>query len=43
MVCQLSIPIITICALMLLMIIAQLLNLVFFWLPLFKICRPSVE
>jgi hypothetical protein len=42
MVCQLSIPIITICALVLLMIIVQLLNIVFFWVPLFKICLPSV-
>jgi hypothetical protein len=40
MVCQLSIPIITICALILLMVIVQILNIVFFWLPLFKICRP---
>lgn len=40
MICQLSIPIITICALILLMIIVQILNLVFFWLPLFKICLP---
>lgn len=40
MICQLSIPIITICALILLMIIVQILNIVFFWLPLFKICLP---
>ncbi len=38
--CQLSIPIITICALILLMIIVQLLNIVFFWVPLFKVCLP---
>ena len=43
MVCQLSIPIITICALILLMIIVGLLNIVFFWLPFFKICLPTVE
>ncbi|MDA0166269.1 hypothetical protein OM076_38750 [Solirubrobacter ginsenosidimutans] len=43
MVCQLSIPIITICALILLMIIVALLNIVFWWLPLFKICFPSVR
>jgi hypothetical protein len=40
MICSLSIPIITICALILLMIIVQLLNIVFWWLPLFKICFP---
>jgi hypothetical protein len=43
MVCQLSIPIITICALILLMIIVALLNIVFWWLPFFKICLPSVR
>ena len=43
MVCQLSIPIITICALILLMIIVSLLNIVFFWLPFFKICLPRAE
>lgn len=40
MVCTLSIPIITICALILLMIILQLLNIVFWWLPFVKICLP---
>lgn len=40
MICSLSIPIITICALILLMIIVQLLNIVFWWLPFFKICFP---
>ena len=35
-----SIPIITICALILLMIIVQLLNIVFWWLPFFKIAIP---
>jgi hypothetical protein len=40
-VCSLSIPIITICALILLMIIVTLLNIVFFWVPLFKICLPK--
>jgi hypothetical protein len=39
-VCSFSIPIITICALILLMIIVQLLNIVFFWLPYFHICLP---
>jgi len=39
-ICSFSIPIITICALILLMIIVQLLNIVFWWLPLFRICFP---
>ncbi|MFD8778383.1 hypothetical protein [Streptomyces sp. NPDC059916] len=39
-VCQMSIPIITICALMVLMIFLVLLNIVFFWLPFFRICLP---
>ncbi|MGY1776794.1 hypothetical protein ACI8AV_13115 [Geodermatophilus sp. SYSU D00804] len=43
MVCALSIPIITICALVLLMIIVSLLNIVFFWLPLFKTCLPRAS
>lgn len=41
MLCSLSIPIITICALILLMLIVGILNIVFFWLPLFKICLPK--
>ena len=40
MICSLSIPIITICALILLMIIVSLLDLVFRWLPYFVICFP---
>lgn len=40
MICSLSIPIITICALVLLIIIVTLLNIVFWWLPFFKICFP---
>jgi hypothetical protein len=40
MICTLSIPIITICALILLMIIVFLLNIIFWWLPFFKICLP---
>ncbi len=40
MVCSLSIPIITICALILLMIIVKLLDIVFFWMPFFLICLP---
>lgn len=39
-ICSFSIPIITICALILLMIIVGLLNIVFWWLPLFRICFP---
>jgi hypothetical protein len=40
MICSFSIPIITICALILLMIIVNLLNILFFWLPFFRICLP---
>lgn len=40
MVCSFSIPIIMICALILLMIIVQLLNIIFKWLPFFRICLP---
>ncbi|HLO03152.1 MAG TPA: hypothetical protein VK191_08595 [Symbiobacteriaceae bacterium] len=40
MICSFSIPIITICALILLFIIVQLLNIVFFWVPFLKICFP---
>jgi hypothetical protein len=40
MICQLSIPIITICALMVLFVFLVLLNIVFFWLPFFRICLP---
>jgi hypothetical protein len=39
-ICSFSIPIITICAFILLMIIVVLLNIVFWWLPFFKICLP---
>lgn len=38
--CSLSIPIITICALILLMIIVSLLDFIFRWLPLFIVCFP---
>ncbi|MCZ8111917.1 MAG: hypothetical protein ACK5Y7_18535 [Betaproteobacteria bacterium] len=38
--CSLSIPIITICALILLMVIVALLDLIFRWLPLFVVCFP---
>ncbi len=40
MVCSLSIPIITICAFILLMIFIKLLDIVFFWMPFFQICLP---
>lgn len=40
MICSLSIPIITICALLLLMIIVSLLNIIFSWMPYFLICFP---
>ncbi len=39
-ICSFSIPIITICALILLLVIVIALNFVFFWLPFFKICLP---
>jgi hypothetical protein len=38
--CSFSIPIITICALILLMIMVNLLNVVFRWLPYFQVCFP---
>jgi hypothetical protein len=40
MICAFSIPIITIAALLLLMIIVFVLNLIFWWLPFLKICFP---
>lgn len=40
MICSLSIPIITICALILLIIIISLLDFVFRWLPFFILCFP---
>jgi hypothetical protein len=39
-VCSFSIPIITICALVLLLLIVSLLNIVFWWMPFFRICLP---
>jgi hypothetical protein len=38
--CSFSLPIITIVALLLLILIVILLNIVFFWLPFFRICLP---
>lgn len=40
MMCSLSIPIITICALLLLMIIVNLLDIIFRWIPYFILCFP---
>ncbi len=40
MICSLSIPIITICALILLTIIVSLLDIIFHWLPYFILCFP---
>jgi hypothetical protein len=39
-ICSFSIPIITICALIVLMIFIYLLNIVFWWLPFLRICLP---
>jgi hypothetical protein len=38
--CSFSIPIITICALIVLMIFVGLLNIVFWWMPFLRICLP---
>jgi hypothetical protein len=38
--CSFSIPIITICALIVLMIFISLLNIIFWWLPFLRICFP---
>jgi len=40
MICSLSIPIITICALILLMIIITLFDIIFHWIPFFLLCFP---
>ena len=40
MICSLSIPIITICALIVLMIMVSLLDYVFRWMPYFVFCFP---
>jgi hypothetical protein len=40
MICSISIPIITLCALILLMIIVSLLDFIFRWMPYFIICFP---
>jgi len=38
--CSMSIPIITICAMLLLMIMVSLLDLIFRWVPYFTVCFP---
>jgi hypothetical protein len=40
MMCSVSIPIITICALMLMMIVVNLLDVIFRWVPYFLVCFP---
>jgi hypothetical protein len=40
MICSLSIPIITLCALFMLMIMISLLDFVFRWMPFFIFCFP---
>jgi hypothetical protein len=40
MICSLSLPIITICALIMLMIIVSLLDFIFRWMPYFVMCFP---
>jgi hypothetical protein len=39
-ICSFSLPIITLCALIVLMIMLGLLNMVFWWIPFLKICFP---
>jgi hypothetical protein len=41
--CSFSIPIITICALLVLMIFISLLNIVFWWMPFLRICFPILR
>lgn len=41
-ICSFSIPIITICAMIVLMLFLILLNIVFWWLPFFRICLPII-
>jgi len=40
MVCSFSLPIITLCALLMLFIVVKLLDMVLFWMPFFQICLP---
>jgi hypothetical protein len=39
--CMFSIPIITLCAFIVLMIFLSLLNIIFWWMPFLKICLPK--
>lgn len=39
-ICSFSLPVITLVAMILLMIMISLLNIVFFWLPWVRICLP---
>jgi hypothetical protein len=39
-ICSFSLPVITICALLVLMIFISLLNIVFWWMPFLRICFP---
>ena len=39
-ICSFSLPVITLVAMILLMIMIVMLNLVFFWLPFVRICLP---
>ncbi|RKH09089.1 hypothetical protein D7V97_17670 [Corallococcus sp. CA053C] len=41
--CMFSIPIITLCAFMVLMIFLSLLNIIFWWMPFLKICLPKAK
>jgi hypothetical protein len=41
--CSFSIPVITICAVLVLMIFIDLLNIVFWWLPFLRICFPILR
>jgi hypothetical protein len=41
--CSFSIPIITICAMIVLMIFVNLLNIIFWWMPFLRICLPIVS
>ena len=40
MICGFNLPIITICAFIILQIFLSLLNIIFFWLPYIRICIP---
>jgi hypothetical protein len=39
-ICSFSLPVITLVAMILLMIMISLLNIIFFWLPWVRICLP---